>query len=233
MRTTPGWQRVRRSRAGWVLVALVASAVAANAYVTSGHVWKSRQVSYYVNPVNLDLPEAEIVSAVQSGAANWPDQSRANFSFSYAGRSSATAVANNAHNDVFFRNEANGSTIAVTYWWYDGTGYLVDADILFYDGGFTFFGNTGACGSGQYVQDVATHEFGHALGLKHTAVTSATMYASTGSCSKNWRSLDPDDIAGVEALYGTRTTTSPAAPTAVRVVAEMLSWLAWPGASVD
>jgi hypothetical protein len=214
-------------------VALVASAVATHAYVTSGHAWKSRQVSYYINPVNLDLPEADVTAAAQSGAANWTSQSRADFSFSYAGRSSATAVANNARNEVFFRNESNGSTIAVTYWWYDGSGYIVDADILFYDGGFTFFGNNGGCSTGQYVQDVATHEFGHALGLRHTDVTTATMYASTTSCSQNWRSLETDDIAGVEALYGTRTAAPPAAPTAVRAVAEVISWLAWPGAILD
>jgi hypothetical protein len=232
MATTLG-RRLRRAKVGWVLVALVGSAVATHAYVTNGHVWKSHQVPYYVNPVNLDIPETDIVTAVQSGAANWPNQSRADFSFSYSGRSSATAVASNSHNDVFFRNESNGSTIAVTYWWYDGTGYLVDADILFYDGGFAFFGNNGTCSAGQYVQDIATHEFGHALGLKHTDVTTATMYPSTTSCSQGWRSLDTDDVAGVEALYGTRKTVPPAAPTAVRVVAEVISWLAGPGAALD
>jgi hypothetical protein len=216
-----------------MLVALVASVVAAQAYVANGHVWSSHQVPYYVNPVNLDLPEADILAATQSGAANWTNQSQADFAFTYSGLSNATAVASNSHNDVFFRNESNGSTIAVTYWWYDGTGYLVDADILFYDGGFHFFGNSGGCSSGQYVQDVATHEFGHALGLRHSSTSSATMYATTTSCSQNWRSLAPDDIAGVEALYGTRVIVPPAAPTQVRAVAELLSWLAWPGASTD
>jgi hypothetical protein len=216
------------------VAALIASAVSGHAWVANGHVWSSHQVPYYINPANLDLPEADILDAVQSGAANWPNQSRADFGFSYSGRSNATAVANNAHNDVFFRNESNGSTIAVTYWWYDGTGYLVDADILFYDGGFTFFGNGGGCTAGQYVQDVATHEFGHALGLRHTSISVATMYATTTACSQNWRSLDPDDIAGVEALYGTRAVVPPAAPTRVKVVAaDFLSWLSWPGAATD
>ena len=233
MRLTPVPWRACWSRAGWLAVALVASAVATHAYVANGHVWQSHLVPYYVNPVNLDLPEVDIVAAVQAGADNWRNQSAADFAFSYGGRTSATAAVNNGHNDVFFRNESNGATIAMTYWWYDASGYLMDADVLFYDGGFSFFSNAGACSSGQYVQDVATHEFGHALGLKHTDVAVATMYPSTTVCSQNWRSLDPDDIAGVEALYGRRTARTPAAPTAVKVAADLLSWLSWPGASLD
>ncbi|MEO6811712.1 MAG: matrixin family metalloprotease, partial [Isosphaeraceae bacterium] len=48
---------------------------------------------------------------------------------------------------------------------------------------------------------VAVHEFGHALGMDHSAVTTADMYAYyTGMKQK----LTADDTAGIKSIYGTR-----------------------------
>jgi hypothetical protein len=77
----------------------------------------------------------------------------------------------------------------------------VDSDIVFWDGGWKFFTGTTGCSSGAYLEDVATHEFGHALGMSHSSVSGATMYPSYSGCSQQLRSLAADDIAGVEALY--------------------------------
>jgi hypothetical protein len=61
--------------------------------------------------------------------------------------------------------------------------------------------------NGIYVDDLMIHEFGHARGLNHSTVTSATMYAyMPGYCDTTQMALDPDDIAGIQALY-------PAGPT--------------------
>jgi hypothetical protein len=48
---------------------------------------------------------------------------------------------------------------------------------------------------------VAAHEFGHALGLGHSATAGATMYPSVSSCNAGNRTLDADDVAGVQFLY--------------------------------
>ena len=77
----------------------------------------------------------------------------------------------------------------------------MDTDIIFWDGGFKFFTGWSGCSGGIYIEDVAAHEFGHALGLNHTSMTGATMSPTTGYCSQNWRTLAADDVAGVEALY--------------------------------
>ena len=53
---------------------------------------------------------------------------------------------------------------------------IIDADIVFWDEGFKFFAGTSGCSGGFYIEDIAAHEFGHALGLGHSTVSGATMY---------------------------------------------------------
>ncbi len=87
---------------------------------------------------------------------------------------------------------------------------------MFWDGGFKFYAGSTGCSGGFYIEDIAAHEFGHALGLGHSTSTAATMYPSTSSCNTSGRSLDADDIAGVTALYPPLNVPTP--PTGVRIV---------------
>ena len=113
-----------------------------------------------------------------------------------------------------FRNASSGSAIATTYWWSSGS-RIIDADIVFWDGGFRFFAGSTGCSNGFYIEDIAAHEFGHALGLGHSTSANATMFPSVSSCTTGNRTLDGDDIAGVVALYPPQVV---AAPTGFRVV---------------
>jgi hypothetical protein len=199
------------------ITALTLCAIAGTqAYVLNGPKWGTSQVPYYTNPANLDVSESAATAAVQAGLATWGSQSNANFSFYYMGRTSGTTLAYNGKNEIFFRNASAGSTVAETHWWYDtATNRLLDADIVFWDGGITFFTGSSGCSGGVYIEDVAAHESGHALGLGHSAVSTATMYPTMGWCSTvGGRTLDPDDLAAVEKLYppaggGTTTNTAP------------------------
>ena len=56
--------------------------------------------------------------------------------------------------------------------------------------------------SGTDLVSVLTHEFGHALGLAHSTVNGALMYPYY---SGPHRYLHSDDVAGIQALYGTGT----------------------------
>ncbi|MGE3819936.1 MAG: matrixin family metalloprotease, partial [Isosphaeraceae bacterium] len=49
------------------------------------------------------------------------------------------------------------------------------------------------------LQTVAIHEIGHALGVGHSTITSAVMYAYYNNVKQ---SLTADDIAGIQAVYG-------------------------------
>ena len=197
------------------LALVVAGSRGIDAYTLNGVTWLQRPVSYYVNTTNLDLPGSAIPPALAVGADAWSTQTTASFSFQYAGTSAQTTNTFDGVNLVMFRNASSGSAIATTYWWSSG-GHIVDADIVFWDGGFQFFTGSSECSNGFYVEDIAAHEFGHALGLGHSTSASATMYPSVSSCNMSNRTLDADDIAGVQALYP--PATIPSAPTGIRIV---------------
>ena len=74
------------------------------------------------------------------------------------------------------------------YSWHDGPGFAF---------GITFD-----------IQGVGCHEFGHALGLGHSSVGSATMWPSTPD-GNGQRSIATDDSNGVKAIYGVKSSTKP------------------------
>jgi hypothetical protein len=189
------------------------------AYTLNGPKWNRTPISYYINPTNLDLPEAAVVTAVRAGADTWAQQSNVNFSFSYGGPSSVTTNTLDNVNVVMFRNASSGQAIATTYYWSNSSG-LLDADIVFWDEAFQFFSGSTGCSGGFYIEDIAAHEFGHALGLGHSTSTAATMYPSVSWCNTSNRVLDADDIAGAIALYGTRAGGLPLAPTGLRITGQ-------------
>lgn len=196
-------------------VATIAS-THAEAYAVLGYTWTQSVVPYYINSANMDVPAAAIEPAIRAGADAWQLQSGVSFTFAFAGYSNQATNTNDGINLVMFRNASSGSALATTYTWFSGT-RMIDADIVFWDAGFQFFTGSSGCSGGFYIEDVATHEFGHALGLGHSTLTAATMYPSISTCSQQARSLDADDIAGVRALYPA-TVAAPTPPTSLRII---------------
>jgi Matrixin len=193
-----------RTVATIVVVGALAGLVApvTRAYNTFGK-WGKLNVPFYVNPANADVSQNAAISALQTGMNVWNTQSGTPFRFSYAGQVGTTSIGFDKKNVMVFRKVTNGGAIASTYAWAQN-GYLVDTDIIFWDGGFKFFTGSGGCSGGVYVEDIAAHELGHSMGLSHSSVSEATMYGSYSTCSMAKRTLASDDIAGAKKLYGSQ-----------------------------
>jgi len=187
------------------------------AYVTNGVHWATIPVPYRLNPANQDgLPIAAVEASVKNGADTWQVQSGAPVGFQFVGLSTDNMVSLDSTNLVMFRNQSNGAAIATTYTWMSNSD-IIEFDMVFWDAGFTFYTGSTGCAGGFYIEDIAAHEFGHALGMAHSTVPSATMYPSTPPCNTSLRTLDDDDIAGIRSLYPP-IETPPPAPTGFHIV---------------
>lgn len=109
------------------------------------------------------------------------------------------------HMIVFDEDNSSGyfplgsSTVAITPIWFYSNGLIDDADVLFNGRSFTF--TTSGQPGGFDVQDVATHELGHLLGLDHSGWAGATMYPYVDTTVILHRSLATDDVHGLRSIY--------------------------------
>lgn len=188
---------------GWVLAGEWGSV---RAYTTIGGVYPSGVATYYVN-ANFTDPSAgtpaQQIAALQAGANSWHSQANIPFQFNYGGTTSVATVAYDNTNAVFYSNTDGGGALAVTYYWMAG-GSMLQFDMQFFDrdGTYNFVWAQTPTFQQFDIQSVAAHEFGHALGMGHSAVAGATMYPSVAPGDMGPRSLAADDIAGAQFLYG-------------------------------
>lgn len=92
------------------------------------------------------------------------------------------------------------------------TGELWDSDLEINSFEFPF--STGEPVTSNDLDSMLTHEVGHMLGLGHTLVKDATMYAEYEEGTDTLRTLESDDVAGICATYApdrvpSRTSCSP------------------------
>lgn len=119
--------------------------------------------------------------------------------------SSAIAGVQDFVNQHDWVNLGASTTIAVTTtWYYLSTGQAVESDAR-YNSVYPW-GTDGALGA-MDVQNIATHELGHTLGLDHPngnprAISCLTMYAYGAEGELAKRTLGDGDIFGIRALYG-------------------------------
>jgi hypothetical protein len=185
-----------------VVLASSFSALVASAYTFWEGKWNTDRVVYYVNPVNLDMSQVDVIAAIQGAADAW-NQTNANIQLIYGGLTSATSHSYNGKNEIIFRNTSAGSLYGETWQW-GGTAGRLESDTFYHDGGVTFFPASSVCYSnpqGVYLIDSSTHEFGHFLGIGHSSIAGTTMYPTLTWCGTTTRTLESDDIAAIEALY--------------------------------
>ena len=176
--------------------------------------WPERQAT-----LNLRLGDAVWQNAVREAAAAW---NNAGSQFRFSETPSRPAYQSCTSDDIDFLNTvlwaaqncgmAFGDAIAVTSGWFLADGTIGDQDVIFdrtaqwdvYEGPTRFSG-------GEPVFDlrrVATHEFGHVLGLDHPDDHGQTVRALMNNGGGGMDRLQPDDIAGVRAIYGVQRATT-------------------------
>lgn len=92
--------------------------------------------------------------------------------------------------------------LGVTCTWSTSSGVAVESDQRYSNQHKWFAGNTSPsnCSNKFSLRSVATHEFGHAYGLGHSACK-LTMAPSTSVCKAGGRKLGKGDVLGLRKLY--------------------------------
>jgi len=198
--------RNHRKRLVAALAVVLRMATAGHAYVMDedgqGHPlhWDAMPVGYHLVTGNVPAG-ADGEAAVHNAFEAW-NAASTNVQYDFAGYVPEGAQKYDGQNVVFwvYDNWPYDSTLAaMTFRYYDtANGRLLDADTVF--NGEKFNWTVG--GGGYDIQNSATHEVGHIGGLGHSTDPEATMYAKTVAGETKKRTLEADDVAGIEAIYG-------------------------------
>ncbi|HVY46636.1 MAG TPA: matrixin family metalloprotease, partial [Minicystis sp.] len=104
--------------------------------------------------------------------------------------------------------EGSSNTLALTTVTYDvDTGEIYDADMELNSAQVQF--TTGDTGIEFDLPSIAQHETGHFLGLAHSQLSDATMFATYKQGDTSLRTLAADDVAAICAVYPPGTVIDP------------------------
>ncbi|MCA8960297.1 MAG: matrixin family metalloprotease [Planctomycetes bacterium] len=196
-----------------ILAALVALAALlitpwVHSWVPTGQTWPTMTVPFSVNPGFPAVPGGTAIQqaeTIRCAAEAWRLQARIPFEFQYVGSTTSTSLDPFDGINVVQHSTGSGGggLLAVTIRGFVGS-TMEGFDVVCFaanDTGPIGWNGVGDPGAGEEdIAAVVTHEFGHALGLDHTATPDATMFADAIGVAA--RTLSADDIAGAKSLYG-------------------------------
>ncbi|QDV08936.1 IPT/TIG domain protein [Planctomycetes bacterium Poly30] len=149
--------------------------------------------------------ETAIRSAVEAWNAVNGSRARMVIDDSTAARERRDWQSNDIHLVVFDETGSSGyfagasGIVAITPVTFFTDGRIIDADVVF--NGKNFYFTTSGETAKFDIQDVASHELGHLLGLDHSGVCGATMYPYVDPKVILHRSLAIDDQNGMRDIY--------------------------------
>jgi hypothetical protein len=172
-----------------------------------GWSWPDNTASWGYNPAGKPADLEGDAGVFRAAAQTWNDAG-ADFRFTGGGLTSATPGMCNGQRDgqnTVGWSDLPGSTLAATC--IPASGTVNEFDIEF-DGKRPW--TTSDTDIAIDLASVALHEFGHALGLDHTSVRPAVMFATYSRGSLK-RALHADDVEGLVELYGLAASPVPTA----------------------
>ncbi|HJX05908.1 MAG TPA: matrixin family metalloprotease [Candidatus Nanoarchaeia archaeon] len=179
----------------------------AKCYKLMGVKWPSSSlpVSYKIDPSGSDLLTSDVTKAISISADTWDAATNGEtFDDVYETGNVEFGVADEV-NAIAFVPYSNSGVIAVTYVWYTrGTKQIVEFDMLFNTGSNWEWGDAVSNPALMDLQNIATHELGHTVGLSdlYNRCLEETMYGYSSEGETSKRSLNPGDIAGLKAIFG-------------------------------
>ncbi|KAM6988314.1 matrix metalloproteinase-20 [Tautogolabrus adspersus] len=154
--------------------------------------WNKNVITYSIGTYTRDMPRSTVDSMIDSAFSVWARASSLTFVRSHTGSADIMVeFVNYEHGDLYPFDGPRG-TLAHAF----GPGLGVGGDTHFDDAEHWTAGQTGF---NLFV--VAAHEFGHALGLKHSKNPESLMYPTYKS-SRPANVLSSEDVANINALYG-------------------------------
>ncbi|XP_033123552.1 neutrophil collagenase-like [Anneissia japonica] len=164
-------------------------------YVT-GTPWDRKHLTWNIERYTEDVSEKQLVEAITTALKYWSDASGLTFERANTPDPDivilfAEPYVNHGDNVKF---DGLGGIIAHAF--YPGSVPL-SGDAHF-DNGETWTVNSA---EGTSIVSVATHEFGHSIGLSHSSVLGSVMWPWNKPYDP-YLQLDKDDIEGVQSLYG-------------------------------
>lgn len=163
----------------------------------TGSKWRKTSLTYFIE-FGSDLPQSQQESIFRKALQYWADVSGLSFSRTYSpqGADIKISFGSRSHGGVSgerrcgYPFDGPGKVLAHAFFPEDGRAHF-DEDETYTDG----------TSRGTNLLWVATHEFGHALGIDHSDVEDAIMYPYyTGYVAG--MQLHSDDIAAIQSLYG-------------------------------
>ena len=187
-------------------------------FLAKGVKWKDLPITYVINPSNPDgLLESFVVEAISDGAVELDAHTSAELIGTHTLDYSAEVdwESPDYTNELVFGDYPEENVIAVTIvWGYfigpPGQREIIEFDIMF-DTDFTwgYAGPTSETSLGDTsimdLQNIATHELGHGVGLADLyddECSEQTMYGYATEGETKKRTLNTGDITGIKALYG-------------------------------
>ncbi|MDB5217019.1 MAG: hypothetical protein JWO86_4946 [Myxococcaceae bacterium] len=188
--------------------------------------WKGACIGYSVNSAaSAQVPLATATTIIDSSFTTWNQvqcgAGPVGIATSNLGTVECSEVRYNPNgpnqNVIVFRDtkwpysDPNNTLGLTTVTFNADTGEIYDADMELNATGKNLSTTDTVPANGFDLLSVVTHEAGHFLGLAHATDATATMFASYKPGTKTLRTLAPDDIGGVCAIYPTSTERSVAA----------------------
>ncbi len=179
-------------------------------FLGKGVLWKELPQDYVIDPDNSGMSKSFVVSAITKATEEWDKNTSAELFGTYTVEYDADwdDDAPDGRNELVFENYPKAGVIAVTNVWGYFSGppsirKIVEFDVMF-DTDYTW-GDATVNEALMDLQNIATHEIGHGVGLDdlyEDTCQEETMYGYSSEGEIKKRSLNDDDITGLQELYG-------------------------------